>query len=373
MNRSSNHNPKEVWEDIGQMINITSFMWRIISHDDVKDDVDVVDGGRHVGGNVQSIVPHNVTRHVNITIDPLSPTYMHATQAVYMAAAILLTIVVIVGVAGNSLVIYVIGSNQRFRTVTNLLLLNLSLADLLFLLVCGTLGVLHRGLGEWLVGDSACRLMQYLLYVTCYVTIYTITAVAVVRYVIVIQERPGVPPVDKRGIACTIGVAWLFLALLNVPIILIHGLFLEPATASYECLVISVQRARELYATFFVFAYALPLTVIATLYILIVRHIKRRETACSLLQSKRAAMERRERHIVRAAIVVVAVFAVCWLPLHVHLLVAHYGGHMTGVTSRLLLVIWHVLAYSNSVLNPIIYNLFCHEFRVATLRLLKIR
>ena len=39
------------------------------------------------------------------------------------------------GAVGNSLVIYVIVSNRRMRTVTNLLLLNLAIADLSFVLV----------------------------------------------------------------------------------------------------------------------------------------------------------------------------------------------------------------------------------------------
>jgi allatostatin receptor len=359
------YDAREEWKNIGQMINVTSFMWRIISHNDPDDESE----GR------------NFTYHINVTVDWVEPVLVQeVTRAVYLAAAVMLSIIVVVGVIGNSMVIYVIAGHQRFRTVTNLLLLNLSLADLLFLLVCGTLGVLHRSLGEWLLGDGACRFMQYLLYVTVYVTIYTITAVAVVRYVIVTQETPSAPLVDKQGVACIIGAAWLLFALLNIPILLIHGLFREPTTDRYECLVVSRQRARELYATFFVFAYALPLTVIATLYILIIRHIRQREAAtCGLLNGKRPSMERRERHIVRAAMAVVAVFALCWLPLHVHLLIAYFGdSDVTGgdggtATSRLLIVFWHVLAYSNSVFNPIIYNLFSHEFRLATLALFRFR
>jgi len=43
---------------------------------------------------------------------------------------ILYGIVTILGVTGNSLVIYVIMSKERMRTVTNFLLLNLAIADL---------------------------------------------------------------------------------------------------------------------------------------------------------------------------------------------------------------------------------------------------
>ena len=48
---------------------------------------------------------------------------------------ILYGIVTALGVTGNSLVIYVIVSKARMRTVTNFLLLNLAVADLSFVIV----------------------------------------------------------------------------------------------------------------------------------------------------------------------------------------------------------------------------------------------
>ena len=68
------------------------------------------------------------------------------------------------------------------RTVTNLLLLNLAASDLAFLLICGGFSVVYYVLAEWPLGPVLCRLIQYLLYVSCYVTVYTLTAVSVVRW-----------------------------------------------------------------------------------------------------------------------------------------------------------------------------------------------
>ena len=48
---------------------------------------------------------------------------------------VLYGIVTVLGIVGNSLVIYVIASKERMRTVTNLLLLNLAVADLSFVVV----------------------------------------------------------------------------------------------------------------------------------------------------------------------------------------------------------------------------------------------
>jgi len=52
-----------------------------------------------------------------------------------VAVPILYGVVTALGVTGNSLVIYVIVSKERMRTVTNFLLLNLAIADLSFVIV----------------------------------------------------------------------------------------------------------------------------------------------------------------------------------------------------------------------------------------------
>lgn len=39
----------------------------------------------------------------------------------------------------------------------------------------------HYAADNWTIGGVACKLSQYLIYVTTYVTVYTLVAVAVVR------------------------------------------------------------------------------------------------------------------------------------------------------------------------------------------------
>jgi len=67
---------------------------------------------------------------------PASDDYDYFSFILYeVAVPILYGLVTALGVAGNSLVIYVIVSKERMRTVTNFLLLNLAVADLSFVVV----------------------------------------------------------------------------------------------------------------------------------------------------------------------------------------------------------------------------------------------
>jgi len=73
----------------------------------------------------------------NKTSDPpQSDDYDYFSFILYeVAVPILYGLVTALGVTGNSLVIYVIVSKERMRTVTNFLLLNLAIADLSFVIV----------------------------------------------------------------------------------------------------------------------------------------------------------------------------------------------------------------------------------------------
>ena len=268
--------------------------------------------------------------------------------------------IIIIGTLGNCLVIYVILSQAKLRTVTNLLLLNLALSDVAFLLICGSFSVAHYVLTEWPFGAEVCLTIQYLLYVTCYVTVYTLVAVSVVRYISVVHGAEtrccGAVLMNRCNAVIMIVLLWLVFLLAKIPILMVHGITYNNKTNRLECIISGKVEGQQLFGAFFVFAYVLPLTVIATLSILIVRHLRSQSSV------RRQEVDRHS-HVTRVLSIVVLTFAVCWLPLHGHLLAAYYGSIPDTLTYKLLIIIWHGLIYINSMLNPIIYNCFSKEFR----------
>ena len=105
----------------------------------------------------------------------------------FNVASVFLILLTIVGIAGNSLVAYVILANKPMRNVTNLLLLNLSFADIAFLFFCGPSDAYKYVSHQWSFGNLACQVIQYVLYVTVYVTIYTLVAISAYRYVTIVR------------------------------------------------------------------------------------------------------------------------------------------------------------------------------------------
>lgn len=72
-----------------------------------------------------------------------------------------------------------------------------------------------------------------------------------------------------------------------------------------------------------------------------------------------------KRRVTRLVIVIVLVFAVCWLPSHVVWLWVSFLGHTWQHTYAFyfLRISAHVLSYANSCVNPVIYALLSSQFR----------
>ena len=91
-------------------------------------------------------------------------------------------VIILVGLVGNLLVVGVTLSRHKMWTTVNLLLLNLAVTDVIFVLVCVPFMAYHYAADNWLMGDVVCKLSHFFLYVTVYVTVYTLVAIAVIRY-----------------------------------------------------------------------------------------------------------------------------------------------------------------------------------------------
>jgi len=83
-----------------------------------------------------------------------------------IATPIVFALITVVGVVGNLVVVAVIVTRRsRRRSPTNVLLLNLAVADLAFLVVCVPFTGVKYAATSWPLGDTACRVGNYLLHV----------------------------------------------------------------------------------------------------------------------------------------------------------------------------------------------------------------
>ena len=273
---------------------------------------------------------------------------------------VLFGLITLVGTLGNSLVIYVILSENRMRTVTNLLLLNLAFADLSFVLICPPFTAHQFATSVWPFGDVVCKLMHYLLNVTAYVTVYTLVLISAIRYMTIVHNPRTAALRTKPRVVLMICAIWVTMLVVNGPILRSYGVQVGELSGMLECENYGTMVARRIYATFFVFAYVLPLSIIGVLSVCILLHIQRQRPSAL---SKKTKSHRLKRQASRLIILVVVIFALLWLPVHLHLLIAYFGRLPDTDAYKVISVVWNCLAYFNSCVNPIIYNFASQEFR----------
>ncbi|KAL3309419.1 hypothetical protein Ciccas_012035 [Cichlidogyrus casuarinus] len=99
-------------------------------------------------------------------------------QPANILPAIFESLLLIVGLLGNSMVITAILTNKNMRTLVNYFVLNLSIADLLCCLIIMPITVLTYLFKPWYWGATLCKFKTYLDPVTVGASIITMTVVA---------------------------------------------------------------------------------------------------------------------------------------------------------------------------------------------------
>ncbi len=269
----------------------------------------------------------------------------------------LFCLIVLIGTAGNSLVVYVILAKPAMRSTNNLLLLNLALADMAFLLICVPFTTYKYAASTWPFGDPVCKVVKYFLYVTCYVTIWTLVAISVLRFLTVVCSVSTQQHRTKKNISLIIFIIWIIMLAVNSPIILVHQV---KEVYGYRYCGMEREAVGPLFISFFVFAYALPLVIICILYLMIMIHLQKNKSSSVTSKGKD-----RTSHVLKVILVIVLVFCLTWLPTHVNSLLARYGTLPSGRWYEVFRILWNCLAYGNSCANPFIYNYVSQEFRKA--------
>uniref|UniRef100_A0A8D2LSA0 Gastrin/cholecystokinin type B receptor n=1 Tax=Varanus komodoensis TaxID=61221 RepID=A0A8D2LSA0_VARKO len=154
------------------------------------------------GGGAAALLPRGAT----------GPVELDLTLRV-----LLYSLIFILSVFGNALVVAVLVTNKRLRTVTNSFLLSLALSDLMVAIFCMPFTFIPNLLRNFIFGKLVCKAMAYLMGMSVSVSTFSLVAIAIERYNAIcnpLQSRVW----QTRSHACrVIAATWLLSALLMLP------------------------------------------------------------------------------------------------------------------------------------------------------------
>ncbi|KAF4528010.1 hypothetical protein B566_EDAN002193 [Ephemera danica] len=269
----------------------------------------------------------------------------------------------VLAVAGNSLVMWAVAGSRRMqRSATNWLLANLALADIVIGLFAAAL------IQRWELPEFMCAFCPFVQTLSVNVSVFTLTALAVRRYRAV--ARPlSEACVTRCQVRLTLLGIWALGGLLAAPmavtlqVIQVEG---SGGTTKPFCAFVGLgELALGWYRRLLVaLQYFAPLCVISAVYARLAWLLWGAQPPGNAEDSRDARMLRKKKRVIKMLVVVVALFALCWLPLQTYNVLQDI---FPGINDyRYINIIWFScdwLAMSNSVCNPFVYGIYNEKFR----------
>lgn len=183
-------------------------------------------------------------------------------------------VICIVGTVGNTLVILAY-RNPRMRSVTNLFIANLGVADLTVTLINVPITVTYSELGFWPFGAFLCKAIPFILGITIFSSVGTLIAIAADRYRAIVH--PLLPRIRTRHAIMIIAAIWIVALIYPTPLLIYQKLTEEGMCEETEW---PSDKGRKIYTVIiFVVLYLVPLIAISVLYFLICHNLNTSESA----------------------------------------------------------------------------------------------
>ena len=294
---------------------------------------------------------------------------MGSTETVIIT--VLYAIAMLVALVGNLFLIYIVWKKPKVRSLTSFMFVNMAVADLLLTLVMMPWSIAHHYTkAGWLIrgtfGDITCRGVIFTAYATVMASILCLTFIAVDRYYAVFY--PFRPSVWFRRAKILTPLIWvLSMALMSI---------ISPVTyhlrfPSSDCVINfdiwpgeQVAAIRGVYLYVITITYLIPLSAITVLYTKIAHKLWFHQAPGHLLFPNQRRREVEKRKVIRSLIIIVIVFALCWLPsqaYHIFLVVTVWDVEHPVIA--MYLCFW--FGHANSAINPWLFIFFNRKMTVA--------
>lgn len=277
-------------------------------------------------------------------------------------------VICFVGLLGNGLVIFVILRYAKMKTVTNMYILNLAIADSLFLLGMPFL-IVTTILRYWVFGMAMCKIYFVLISINFFTSVFTLTALSGDRYLAVCHAIRSVQYRTARIAFLVCLCIWFVSFLVMLPTILYSKTVENPkfpgkATCGISWPSGQLIAADKAYMWYiFLLAFAIPVSLISVFYLSVIIRLR---TSGPIKKSKEK--KKSHRKVTTMVLSVISVYVICWLPYWVFQVNLTFKPNGVQPWEVDLFNAFTVLTFANSTLNPVLYAFLSDNFRKSFLK-----
>ncbi|XP_069842678.1 type-2 angiotensin II receptor [Dendropsophus ebraccatus] len=271
----------------------------------------------------------------------------------------------IFGFIGNSLVISVLCLQRDMKTVASIYILNLAIADLLFLVTLPFWATYYAAGWNWQFGAVMCKISSSLLTLNIFASIFFISCMSIDRYLAIVYPFRSQRRTLTQAIFVTF-IIWALAVMSSLPTFYFRNTYHIKNLNVYACI---MDFPKDEYSSWcvamallkIILGFCFPITVILTCYFMIGLHLKR---------SKGSILNKKTRdRVLKIVTAIVVCFLICWLPFHVltfldvltRMKIINDCRTESFVEAAMPLSI--CLGFSNSCINPLLYCFVGNQFR----------
>ncbi|CAH1785141.1 unnamed protein product [Owenia fusiformis] len=290
----------------------------------------------------------------------------------YLELMVLMTICT-TSVIGNSLVIAAVMKKRSMRNPTNYLIVNLSMSDLLFVMMTPFI-MTTRITVNWKLGGFLCRIVSYIQFFSAANSILTMMLISIDRYrsICIINVTKLTTKVGAVIICCV----WMVSLTMTLPIALfsIETHITQWGKEHVFCGLVWPKEANPdiYFSVLALFLFIMPVTTLIVNYCRIFNTVRKSSKVKVIKVTSKDNHKEQDQisskqiKLLKMFVLIVALFIAMILPFFAASFVVLFTDTMTST-----IFTWSVtLTLANTAINPIIYGYFNTKFKQAYKELL---
>ncbi|UYV79948.1 hypothetical protein LAZ67_18001168 [Cordylochernes scorpioides] len=269
-------------------------------------------------------------------------------------AVVCIFIVIVVGAVGNMVTIIALLKCPKTRTATTAFIINLSLVDFIFCVLCLPFSASIYLNHSWVHGDALCILFPLLRYSNVGLSVLSIVAITINRYIFIAHPALYSTVYSRKShVAAMIAGIWLFsFSLMIPPLTGKWGKFgFDPDIISCTILEVNGRSPKQF---LFLLGFLLPALAIVLCYLRIfwvIYQSRSRLNSYGSPGNQGFSIRPSEWRLTRTVLIIFCSFLFCYLPITIIKQVANRKQLYAEIH-----VLGNLLLYLGACINPVLYG-----------------